>query len=77
MERKGLISDHIVDYLLSGGKEITDPVLQEWLDRNESNRQDLGGIRTLYGYRPVRYGSRLGEDRYGQPAEEYLPETSE
>ena len=48
MERKGLISDHIVDYLLSGGKEITDPVLQEWLDRNESNRQELDRYRRIW-----------------------------
>lgn len=41
MEGKEHISDHIVDYLFGGEKEITDPVLQEWLAGNESNRQEL------------------------------------
>ncbi|MCL3851470.1 DUF4974 domain-containing protein [Parabacteroides sp. GYB001] len=48
MEEKEHISDHIIDYLLSGEKEVTDPVLQEWLDRNEENRQELERYRKIW-----------------------------
>lgn len=41
MEGREYINGHIVDFLLGGGKEITDPVLQEWLAGSESNRQEL------------------------------------
>lgn len=48
MEGKEHINDHIVDYLLSGEKEIIDPVLQEWLIGNESNRQELERYRKIW-----------------------------
>lgn len=48
MDGKEYISDHIVDYLLGGEKEVTDPVLQEWLAGNESNRQDLECYRRIW-----------------------------
>lgn len=48
MEGKEHISDHIVDYLLGGEKEIIDPVLQEWLIGNESNRQELERYRKIW-----------------------------
>lgn len=48
MEGKEYISDHIVDYLLGGGKEITDPVLQEWLAGSESNQQELERYRRIW-----------------------------
>lgn len=48
MEGKEYINDHIVDYLLGGGKEITDPVLQEWLAGSESNRQELECYRRIW-----------------------------
>lgn len=48
MEGKEYINDHIVDYLLGGGKEITDPVLQEWLAGSESNRQELERYRRIW-----------------------------
>lgn len=48
MEGKELINDHIVNYLLGGEKEITDPVLQEWLTGSESNRQELERYRRIW-----------------------------
>ena len=48
MEEKEHISDHIIDYLLSGEKDITDPVLQEWLDRKEENRQEMERYRRIW-----------------------------
>lgn len=48
MEEKEHISDHIIDYLLSGEKEVTDPILQEWLDRNGENRQELERYRRIW-----------------------------
>lgn len=48
MEEKEHISDHIVDYLLGGEKEITNPVLQEWLDRDEENRLELERYRRIW-----------------------------
>lgn len=48
MERKEHINDHIVDYLLDGGKEVTDPVLQEWLTEGELNRQKLERYRKIW-----------------------------
>lgn len=48
MEGKELINDHIVNYLLGGEKEITDPVLQEWLAGSESNRQELERYRRIW-----------------------------
>ena len=47
MEEKEHISDHIIDYLLSGEKDITDPVLLEWLDRKEENRQEMEWYRRI------------------------------
>lgn len=38
MEMPKDIQDHIVSYFLKGDKEISDPVLLEWLNANESNR---------------------------------------
>lgn len=48
MEGKELINDHIVNYLLGGEKEITDPVLQEWLAGSESNQQELERYRRIW-----------------------------
>lgn len=48
MEEKEHISDHIIDYLLSGEKDITDPVLLEWLDRKEENRQEMERYRRIW-----------------------------
>ena len=48
MEEKEHISDHIIDYLLSGEKDITDSVLQEWLDRKEENRQEMERYRRIW-----------------------------
>lgn len=48
MDGKELINDHIVNYLLGGEKEITDPVLQEWLAGSESNRQELERYRRIW-----------------------------
>lgn len=48
MDGKEHINDHIVDYVLSGDKEIADPVLQEWLAGNELNRQELERYRKIW-----------------------------
>lgn len=48
MEGKEHINDHIVDYLLGGNKEITDPVLQEWLAGSKLNRQELDRYRKIW-----------------------------
>lgn len=48
MERKEHINDHIIDYLLNGDKQVTDPVLQEWLAGSESNRQKLERYQKIW-----------------------------
>lgn len=48
MEEKRDISNPIINYLYGGNKEITDPVLQEWLVANESNQQELEQYRKIW-----------------------------
>lgn len=48
MEEKEHISDHIINYLSAGDKDITDPVLLEWLAANESNQKDLDRYRKIW-----------------------------
>lgn len=48
MEVNEHISDHIINYLSAGDKEITDPVLLEWLAANESNQRDLDRYRKIW-----------------------------
>lgn len=48
MKEKEHIKDHIVDYLLSGEKEIVDPVLSDWLSQDDKNVQELDRYRKIW-----------------------------
>ncbi len=48
MEEKRHIHECIVDYLLSGEKEIVDPVLLDWLSQDDKNVQELNGYRRIW-----------------------------
>lgn len=48
MEGKEHISNHIINYLSAGDREITDPVLLEWLAGDESNQKHLHRYRKIW-----------------------------
>lgn len=48
MEEKRRIREHIVDYLLSGDKGISDPVLLDWLSQDEKNVEELDRYRKIW-----------------------------
>ena len=48
MEEKKHIRECIVDYLLSGEKEVADPVLLDWLSQDDKNVQELDRYRRIW-----------------------------